>query len=52
MQLLRQLVRLHGADDLIIAIQDIEKDDNALSSTRNGRIAGRRRDRDVAATKA
>ena len=43
MHTLRQLVRLHGAEKLIAAIQQIEQElYHALSPTRDGSVAGRR----------
>jgi hypothetical protein len=50
-QTLIQLVKLHGAALLIEAIQQIEKN-NAVNSTRMGRLADRQRDRTLAAAKA
>jgi len=43
---LAQLVKLHGAAALIEAIKQIDKKEqaDAPSSTRTGRLAGRRRD--------
>ena len=50
-QTLIQLVKLHGAEMLIEAIQQIEKN-NAARTTRDGSHADRRRDRTVAAAEA